>query len=284
MAHILVIGGAGGLGLAVVEQLLSRGDNVSISVLNDAEEATARARVPGVSSILHLDLSDAETAGTTLARALESLPSVQAVIVCAAIAPLGPMETTPLAVVRRALEVNCVSHVALYQAALPALRQTGGRIIFVSSMAGFASMPFIGAYSASKFALEGATDAMRREAAPQGVNVILVQPGGIRTPMVDNQLIEVKERLSALNSGERDLYGYLYQAFDVMARKSHYEDASTPEQIADTVIGALDAESPRARYIAGADAEQMAGLASQDDAAVDAAFAAIYAQASAAQA
>jgi len=282
MAHVLVVGGAGGVGLAVVEKLLARGDSVSISVLNDAEEAVARSRVPGIASVLRLDLSDAASVGPALTKALGSQPAVQAIIVCAAIAPLGPLETTPLNVIRRTLEVNCVSDIAIFQAGLPALRETGGRFIFVSSMAGFASMPFIGAYSASKFALEGAADAMRREAAPQGVSLSLVEPGGIKTPMVENQLVEVRERLATLGAEERARYGYLYQAFDVMARKSYEEDSSTAGQVADVIITALDADKPQARYLAGADAEQMKMLASQDDATVDAAFEGIFAQASAA--
>ncbi len=282
MAHILIVGGAGGLGLAVGNKLLARGDSITISVRDDAEEAIARKALSAVPSILRIDLADAAATKATIDAAVKTLPAIDAVIVCAAIAPLGPVETTSLEIVRRSLEVNCVSNVAIFQATLPALRRTGGRILFVSSMAGVAAMPFIGAYSASKFALEGAADVMRREAAPQGVEVVIVQPGGIRTPMVSQQLIEVKERLAALAAEERDLYGYLYRAFDVMAQKSHYEDASTPEQIADTVILALDAQKPEARYAAGADAVEMIALARQGDAVLDAAFADIYARAGAA--
>jgi NAD(P)-dependent dehydrogenase (short-subunit alcohol dehydrogenase family) len=282
MAHILVIGGAGGLGLAVTAGLLARGDKVSISVLNASEEASARAAVPLVAAVHQLDLGQANRLLDQLTAIIAAGDPIDGVIVCAAIAPLGPLETTPIDTIRRTLEINCTSGVAIYQAALPALRKTAGRLVFVSSMAGIAGMPFIGAYVASKFALEGAVDVMRREAAPQGVKVVLVEPGAIKTPMVDAQLKEVADRLAGLGAEESALYGYLYKAFKVMAEQSHYESSSTADAIAQTVIEAFTAKDPAPRYIAGDDAKQLIAMAKGDDAELDQAFATMYAQAAAA--
>lgn len=281
MAHVFVIGGAGGLGLAVVAGLLARGDTVSISVLNDAEATVARAAAPGIAKVHALDLGNANVVRDQLAKAVAGNP-LDGVIVCAAIAPLGPLETTPIDLVRKTIEVNCISAVAIYQAALPALRQSGGRMVFISSMAGVAAMPFIGAYVASKFALEGAVDIMRREAAPQGVKVSLIEPGAIKTPMVDAQIVEVNERLAALDGEEAERYGYLYKAFKVMATQSHNEASSSPETIAKTVIEAFIAENPAPRYVAGDDAQQVIDLAKAGDEQLDQAFVAMYAQAAAA--
>ena len=279
MAHIFVIGGAGGVGSAIVSKLLARGDRVSITVLNAKEESVARAATPDVEAIHHVDLGDPGSAKSRLEAAFQSSAPIDSVITCAATAPIGPLETTDLDVIRRTLDVNCVSHIAIFQAALPALRQTKGRLLFISSMAGKAGMPFIGAYVASKFALEGAADVMRQEAAPQGVKVVLVEPGGIKTPMVDAQLAQVADRLGRLDPEEERRYGYLYRGFHVMASAGQKETSSTPEQIADILIAAHDDPQPSARYAAGADAEQMIALAQQGEEVMDGTFRSLFAQA-----
>lgn len=276
MAHILVIGGAGGVGSAVVRKLLARGEQLSVTVLNAAEETAARFAAPGISAIHHVDLGNAQTAKAQLDAVLADTPAIDGVIVCAAVAPVGPLETTPLDVVRRALEINCVAHIAIYQAVMPALRKTKGRLVFISSMAGKAGMPFIGAYVASKFALEGAADVMRREAAAQGVKVVLVEPGGIKTPMVDAQIKEVGERVGRLDAEEERLYGHLYRAFLTLASAGQGDASSTPDQVADILLTAYDAPNPAARYPAGADAEQLIALGAQGDDVLDAAMAELF--------
>lgn len=277
MAHILVIGGAGGLGSAVLQKLAARGDVVSATVLNDQEEAAVRAALPQVAAVHRLNLSDAAAVRADLGAVLKDATDVDAIIICVAISPYGPLETASIDVVRRTLEINSVSDVAIYQAAMPALRRTKGRLIIVSSMAGVVGMPFIGAYVGSKFALEGLADVMRREAAPQGVDIVLVEPGGIKTGMVTEQLRTLGGDIAALSDENRDRYGYLYEGFQALASSSHVDGASTPEYVADVVITALDAEKPAARYIAGPDAEQLIGLARNgSDADLDAAFQNMY--------
>ena len=272
MRKILVIGGAGGLGSALVGKLVARGDDIALTVLNDAEEQAVRGTLPAVSAVHRLDLSEADQVRDSLAAAIEG-DEIDAVVVCAAISPYGPVETTPVALVRRTLEINLLSHIAIYQAVMPALRRSQGRIVFTSSMAGVAAMPFIGAYVASKFALEGIADVMRREAKPQGVDVVLVEPGGIKTPMVSHQLETLVTDIAALSKEDRARYGHLYRAFQVLATQSHHGDASEPGLVADVLVEALDAKAPAARYIAGADAEQLVALARESsDEALDALF------------
>jgi NAD(P)-dependent dehydrogenase (short-subunit alcohol dehydrogenase family) len=277
MKTSLVIGAAGGLGSCVADALAARGERVLATVLNEEEAAAARARVPALAEIELADLADAQAAATSVAKLVERAGALDAVIVCAAISPYGPMETTPLALARQTIEINCVSALAIYQATLPALRRSGGRIVFVSSMAGRAGIPFIGAYVASKFALEGLADVMRREARAQGVHIVLVEPGGIRTGMVAGQLSSIGGRIEKLGDEERALYLGLYKMFQGMLVGAE-ATASTPEAIAAVVIEALDAAAPAARYVAGADARQLIDMADQlDDAALDDAFAKIFA-------
>jgi NAD(P)-dependent dehydrogenase (short-subunit alcohol dehydrogenase family) len=251
---ILVIGGAGGVGSAVVNSLASRGYAVAATVLEVTEADSIHARYGGAVKAHRVDLSNAGAALTQIKLLVDTMPALDAVVVCAAIAPVGPMELTPLATYIKAFEINCVSAVSVYQATLPALRRTGGRIVLLSSMGGRAAFPFMSAYIATKFALEGLGDVMRREAGPQGVKVSLIEPGAIRTNLVRQQLMEVEPAHAALGAEDRDRYGYLYKGYLKMAGDSLRETASTPDEIAAVVVEALDAPEPESRYVAGADA------------------------------
>jgi NAD(P)-dependent dehydrogenase (short-subunit alcohol dehydrogenase family) len=260
MANILVVGGAGGVGLALVDKLVARGETVNTTVLNKAEAARVFERHSNKAQVHQVDLSDADAALIRLREVISAIGHLDAVAVCAAIAPNGPVEITSLATFRKMFEVNCLADVAIYQAAMPALRKSKGRIVFISSASGKIGLPFVGAYTASKFALEGVCDVMRREAADQGVKISLIEPGGIRTEMLMKQQ-PVEERLAELGEEDRARYAHLYHRFNAVIAQTLETSASTPEQVADVLIEALDATDPEPRYAAGEDAKQMIDMA-----------------------
>jgi NAD(P)-dependent dehydrogenase (short-subunit alcohol dehydrogenase family) len=192
------------------------------------------------------------------------------VIVCAAISPYGPLETTPLAGARKTLEINTISDLAIYQACLPHLRQTKGRLVFLSSFGGKLALPFIGHYVTSKFALEGLCDVMRREAARFGVPVIVIEPGGIKTTMVTNQLASIVKDIATLSPEQAALYGDRYREFHGMLAGAP-ETANEPDLIAGIVVDAFEDPTPQARYTAGPDAAELVALARRStDAELDA--------------
>jgi NAD(P)-dependent dehydrogenase (short-subunit alcohol dehydrogenase family) len=252
---ILIIGGAGGVGSAVVDILVNRGYTVATTVLEATEAASIHTRYGAAVKAHTIDLSNPAAALTKIKLLVDAMPALDAVVVCAAIAPIGPMELTSLSTYIKAFEINCISAVAVYQATLPALRKTGGRIVLLSSMGGRAAFPFMSSYVATKFALEGLGDVMRREAGPQGVKVSIIEPGGIRTNLVRQQLRDVEPAYAALGEEDRARYGYLYKGYLKMAGDSLRETASTPEEIAAVVVEALDAPEPESRYVAGAEAK-----------------------------
>lgn len=266
MANILVIGAAGGVGSAVTGLLIARGENVTGTVLDESEKEQVNARFGECVKTNIVDLGETESAVTRLSLIVDGMGTVDAVAVCAAISPYGPVESTPLSAFRRAFEINTLAGIAVFQAVMPALRRTSGRIVFISSMAGRAAMPFIGAYVASKYALEGISDVMRREARPQGVLVSLVEPGAIRTGMMEEQLRTIGQRIAALSPEEDARYGYLYRAFQRLATDSYQGSSSTAEQVARIVMRALYDPKPHTRYVAGGDAQQLLAMA---DAATD---------------
>lgn len=256
MASILVVGGAGGVGSAVVDSLVARGDTVVVTVLDQADADRVTARHAGI-AVHQVDLGDADAALVKFRSIINALPALDAAVVSAAIAPFGPTEITPLATFRKALEINVLADIALFQAAMPALRRSQGRIVIVTSMSGRFGMPILPAYTGSKFAMEGVAEVMRREVAQDGVKVCTIEPGGIRTAMVEEQLATARQRRDALDPEQRERYGHLYDTFERVAGDSHRTTASTAEQIAEVVIEALDAPDPEMRYVAGADAKQL---------------------------
>ena len=270
---ILVVGGAGGVGSAVVNLLVNRGCKVVTTVLEPEEAASIEKRYGGMVQCHIVDLSNSDAALIKFKEIVSSMGHLNAVAVCAAIAPCGPLELTPLSTYRKAYEINCVSEVAIYQATMPALRQTGGRIVLLGSVGGRMAYTFMSAYIATKFALEGLCDVMRREAAPRGVKVSLVQPGGIRTNMVHQQLVDVRRDLAALDEKDRNLHGYLYEGYLRVAERGLGEGASTADQVAEVVLEALEAEEPASRYVAGADAKHLLGsIGAMSDADIDRMF------------
>jgi NAD(P)-dependent dehydrogenase (short-subunit alcohol dehydrogenase family) len=251
---ILVIGGASGVGSAALDMLASRGYRIATTVLDPAEADSINTRYAGAVRTQTIDLSDAALTLTKLKLLVDTLPALNAVVVCAATAPLGPMELTSLSTYTKAFEINCVSAVAVYQATLPALRKSGGRIVLLSSMGGRAAFPFMSPYVATKFALEGLGDVMRREAGPQGVKISIIEPGAIRTQLVRQQIMDVANAYGVLDGENRERYGHLYKGFLKMAEASLRETAATPAEIAAVVVQALESSEPESRYVAGADA------------------------------
>ncbi|MFN8537920.1 MAG: SDR family NAD(P)-dependent oxidoreductase [Thermomicrobiales bacterium] len=116
----------------------------------------------------------------------------------------GPVEEVPLARWREVLGVNVIGAVAMTQAMLPLLRAGRGRIVNVSSVSGRIASPFLGAYAASKFALEALSDSLRVELLPWGLAVVLVEPGPVATPIWGKGAAMAEEDRAGL--GERSPY------------------------------------------------------------------------------
>lgn len=277
MKNVLVIGAAGGIGLEVARQLSARGDQIVGTVLDGAQAEQLRAELPGMRQIEVLDLTDAKQAITRVGGIVAAMGRVDHVVVCAAIGPIGPAELTPIETYASAMDINFLSHVAIFQAVLPALRQSKGRLLMVSSMSGKVPLPFIAAYTASKHALEGWADVVRQEVAADGVQVILVEPGGVRTGMVSAQIALAKAMLSELTPEQAARYGALYHGFVAAAQAGYDGAGSTPAQVAAIMVEALSAEKPETRYIAGPDAQQLIGArAALSDRELDATLAAFF--------
>jgi NAD(P)-dependent dehydrogenase (short-subunit alcohol dehydrogenase family) len=130
-------------------------------------------------------------------------------------------------------------------------------------------LPFIGHYAASKHALEGLGDVMRREARPFGVDVILVEPGGIRTPMVVGQRASLAGDRAALSPADAALYGSMYDNFGKLVGGS-WDKMIEPSVVAEAIVGALQSATPQARYQVGDDSKFLCDVARKTDPEIDA--------------
>ena len=259
----LIIGAAGGVGLEVVKLLLAQGRTVFGSVLHEREAARLRTYAPGIDGIVTLDLATCEAAKSLLSAYLRShVPVLDEVVICAAISPYGPLETSSLDTLRRVLEINMISTVAIYQATLPFLRQSKGRLVCMSSIAGKVAMPFVGYYCISKFALEAAADVMRREAAPFGVRVSVIEPGGIKTPMVLDQRLTIERDRREAPADTRRLYDGLYASYSKYINEG-FEGAQDAATVAQVILNALDMQNAPTRVPVGTDAEYFCESAAQ---------------------
>ena len=152
-----------------------------------ARRPTPRACGPEASTNLVpviLDVTDPEQIAAAAARIeAESDGGLDGLVNNAGVAVPGPLETIPLEDLRHQLEVNLVAYVAVTQAMLPQIRRAEGRIVFLASIGGRIAFPFGGPYHASKFATEAIGDVFRQELRPWGIEVAIIEPGSIDTPI-----------------------------------------------------------------------------------------------------
>ncbi len=252
MDPVLVVGVRGGVGAAVAQQLIEQGHQVIGTVRSADQFDEIRAAIPGISELLAFDMADAEGLLPALAARFGDA-RLGGVIVCAGQSDYGPLEFFSLAECKQIFEINTFSCLAIYQACVPALRRAQGRLVLLSSFRGRLSFPFLGIYQASKAALESMGDTLRQEAAPFGVKVILIEPGGIDTEMSRSMRRRIDGEIAALPAEENERYGYLYRQF----RERVHGATNLPSgaDIATHVIAAFTAADPEPRYAVGDDAK-----------------------------
>jgi len=172
----------------------------------------------------------------------------------AGIAIGSPLELIPLQQLRRQFEVNVVGQIAVTQAVLPLLRRARGRIVNMGSIAGRGTIPMMGPYSASKHALEALTDALRLELYPWGIEVSIIEPGAIATPIWDKSMQTSVDVESEMPADGR----HLYEAAARSVRESVGQAAARAipaDAVVKVVLHALTAKRPNTRYLVGRDAK-----------------------------
>lgn len=247
MPSVLVTGAGRGIGRSLVEHLASSGWDVIAGVRSESDATTITALNPQRISSVILDVTNAGH----IAELAESLPErLDAIVNNAGVVVSGPMETVTPDEWRKQLEINVIGQLAVTQAVLPRLRKSRGRVVFISSVNGRLSMSLIGAYCASKFALEAAADALRMELQPWHIRVAIVEPAQTDTDMWRTAEDMVEQTAAALNPGQLDLYARHIAGMKKMIPVSQ-KLAVPAGKVSAVVEEALTARRPRARYVVG---------------------------------
>jgi NAD(P)-dependent dehydrogenase (short-subunit alcohol dehydrogenase family) len=246
---VLITGATDGLGKAAGLLLAARGYRVFAA----GRSAHKRAQLDAWAlekklplETIELDVCDDASVQHAVRHVLDKAAAIDVLINNAGVGYMGTVEDLHLEDWRRQFETNLFGIVRVTQAVLPNMRERRrGRILMMSSVAGLLSAPVQGAYSSSKHALEGLSNALRYETYPFGIDVILIEPGYIVTGIQQAALELTKSYVDKFKTGP---YAPLYAHFWARARESRAKSKTTPEDCARVILQAIEAPRPKARY------------------------------------
>lgn len=249
MRSVVVTGVSSGIGRAIATVLAGHGFRVFGSVRRASDAGPLQAALGERFVPLIFDVTDEAAVAEAAATVREQLQGqrLAGLVNNAGIAVGGPLSDVPIAQFRQQLEVNVTGPMIVTQAFLPllgtdrTLSGAAGRIVNISSVAGKLAAPFLGAYVASKHALEGLSDSLRRELQFYGVDVIMVAPGHVATPIWDKA-----EEIDAKPFEQLELYPALEKFLRVFVKEGRR--GHPPETVAEAVRTALTVRRPKVRY------------------------------------
>jgi len=242
-----VTGASRGFGLEIARQALERGDAVVATARNSKEVERNLAGDATSLLVVALDVTDEAQARAAAARAVERFRRIDVLVNNAGRGLLGAVEEASGAEVRAVFDANVFGLLAVTRAVLPVMRaQRSGRVLNISSVGGFVANPGWGVYSATKFAVEGLSEAMQAELAPLGICVTIVEPGTFRTDFLD---------ASSLASVTRPIGDYAATAGKTRtwAENTNHAQLGDPAKAAAAMIVIATSADPPVRVQLGAD-------------------------------
>lgn len=269
---VVITGASRGIGRACALRLAASGTRVFAGVRSDEHAAALRTESDRITPV-HLDVTDAAQIEAVAKRIAGEVGErgLWGLVNNAGIAIGGPLEFVPADALRHQLEVNVTGQVVLTQALLPLLRAARGRIVFVGSIAGLSALPYVGAYAASKHAIEAIADALRLELRPWNIAVAVIEPGTVATDIWSTSIERAMRILERAPPQAAQLYGKRLEA--VRRRVAAGGPRGLPaDAVARAVEHALTAGSPKTRYIVGRDARARRWLERLPDRVRDAAI------------
>jgi NAD(P)-dependent dehydrogenase (short-subunit alcohol dehydrogenase family) len=251
---VLVTGASTGIGYASVAGFVRAGVTVYAGVRTEEDARRVESLGENVRPVM-LDVTNAERVADVAARIGSDGAALVATVCNAGVAFGGPLEFVPLDRMRKQLEVNLIGALAVAQATLPMLRETKGRLIFIGSISGRITPPFIGPYATSKAALATLSDALRFEldASHSGVSVVLFEFGDFRTPIWEKGASTIGRVEQGAPPELRRYYGFAVDALRTSILRSH-RGAKPVEEAARAIVKAALDPRPRARYRGGSGA------------------------------
>jgi NAD(P)-dependent dehydrogenase (short-subunit alcohol dehydrogenase family) len=238
---VLITGASSGVGQSTARLLSQKGYKVFGTSRNPAS-----AEVIPTVEMLALDVGSDDSVASCVKAVTNEAGRIDVLVNNAAYELAGALEEVSIDEAKAQFETNFFGVVRMVKAVLPSMRQQKhGQIINVSSLSGISSIPFMGIYSASKFALEGYTEALRLEVNPFNIHVSLTEAGFLKTPMMN------KRHVSTAQLKEYD--PMRQRAFNAI--RNHEQKAPGPELVSHTILSIIASKTPRLRYVIGRQAK-----------------------------
>ncbi|KJS25659.1 MAG: short-chain dehydrogenase [Hyphomonadaceae bacterium BRH_c29] len=250
MKTVLITGASTGIGAAAARHMAAKGWRVFAGVRKAADGDALKDGATGDLRPIILDVARPEQIASAVQTVSESLAGekLAGLVNNAGIAKMGPLAIQPMEDFKAHFDVNVFGLLAVTQAFVPLLGATTersgapGRIVNITSVGGRLSAPFLGAYTATKHAVESITDSLRRELVIYGIDAIAIGPGSVRTPIWDKA-----EAANTEGPYEKSDWAESLKQFE-QVMLSGGRTGFTPEQIAGYIDTALTADKPKARY------------------------------------
>jgi NAD(P)-dependent dehydrogenase (short-subunit alcohol dehydrogenase family) len=248
MNYVVITGVSTGIGYAAVKELLAKGFYIFGSVRNTRDAQRLKKDFGDSFTPLIFDVTDHERIDEAVAEVADHIgtENLRGLVNNAGISVSGPLMHIPIDRVRYQMEVNCIGVLKVTQAFLPLLgtnRQRSGkpgRIINISSVSGRFAYPFVGPYAASKYALEAISDSLRRELFLYDIDVILIEPGSVDTP--------IWEKLPDYSIYDKTDYYPILERLKAMMLK-HKKEWMSDAVVAKTIYRAITTNRPKTRYL-----------------------------------
>jgi len=244
---LLITGCSSGIGLDAAKTLQERGWQVFASCRR--QEDVDRLKSEGLNSLV-LDLASSESIQAAVGEVLaQTGGTLDAVFNNGAFAIPGLVEDLPRDALREIFETNLFGQIELTNALLPVMRSQGhGRVVMCSSVLGFATAPFRGAYVATKFAMEGITDTLRLELRGSNIDVILIEPGPIKTLIRQNAIPHFERYIDVPASAQSERYetDFKPRLYNTDGKKDKFE--LPVSAVTDKLIHAIESKRPKPRY------------------------------------
>ena len=243
----LITGASSGFGRALAEAVPKRGDEAVVCARRRAALDTLAAPYAKSALAIELDVTDADARSRAVAAALDRFGRIDVLANIAGRGSLGAAEEFSLAQLREQMEINFFAAAEMTLAVLPTMRaQRSGRILQLTSVGGLVSIGGFGPYCASKFALEGWSQALRDEVKPLGIGVTIVAPGAFRTEFAGAANMRPKRRIDAYRPVVDPIEAYLYGGDG--------KQPGDPAKAAEAMIAAVESDDPPLHLMLGADA------------------------------
>lgn len=242
-----ITGTSTGFGRALAQEVLARGDRAVLTARKPEAVAGLAGKYPDGALAVRLDVTDAGERREALAKALDRFGRVDVLVNNAGQGSLGALEEFSSEQIRRQFEVNFFGAVEMTREALPVMRrQQSGHILNISSVGGVVAIGGFAVYCATKFAVEGFSEALRDEVAPLGIRVTIVEPGAFRTSFSGQANMRPAAHIAEYDAVVEPIRQYLYG--------NDGKQPGDPRKAARAMIRAVESPEPPLRLMLGADA------------------------------